>query len=385
MTDDEILEAIRGSHASALVPGRLGGHDVHLSTFRIGGKAPLTTVFRIRDGRLTLLRAADGSYREDLAVALLDAADRAPGRLGDVVHVQPLDLDGLALDRVVVYLPVQAYRGRPELSAATVRVVPAHRSEVRPGESRDEFEETTGKSMRLPVDEWARSPRPRAAVRLLDDWPGGPLARTRRAFPQAAEHVFTRTAPGLARGIRLEATDVRGHRLVVSRTWDRLTGTLILSTDGTVHPVDIPISAPWATLSPIFSGDPVDPRALAAPSHPDIAEDLLEFTYETADRGWASVPLPTTLESCLTRLRGQILRTPGNFGVFYSRSGAIVQVRRCPEDEPPLWLETPYPDVGHSLGRHVTVEEAERLITILAREDRSAVPELDDLTTVTWS
>ncbi|GAA4923424.1 hypothetical protein [Actinoplanes utahensis] len=508
MTDDEILDAIRQVQVTDPVAARVGRHDVYLTRIRIGGREPLTTVFRIRDGRLTLLRAANGTYREDVAAALLDATDKAPPLPGGSVHLMPLSVDGFALDRVVLFPPSDGFRRRPDLREVTVRAAAVHRSEIRPGETLKTFEEATGKVMRLPIDDWSRTPQPRADVRLLDDWPGGSMTRTDHPVLRPAEHLVTTVLPRLPRGIHIEATDVRGHHLVLTRDWDRLTGTLTMprtttasdptvpatsvapyppapstpripgatskarassdadpsgyagsisdagsSSDadpfghtgpfrdagsfsdadpfghtgpfrdagsfsdadsfdqvsafggtydlegpespagsgarhGTVepdaparYPIDLPRVSAWPALRTIFAGDEVVPELLTVPREPE--QDLLEFTYQTVDHGWASIPLPDTLENCVARIRNQIIRTPENWAVFRSRSQAIVQVR-CEDHEPPLWLETPYPEADHSLGRHVTLTEAEHLLTILAREDRSAVPELDALTTVPW-
>ncbi|MBF9133567.1 hypothetical protein I0C86_32210 [Plantactinospora sp. S1510] len=64
------------------------------------------------------------------------------------------------------------------------------------------------------------------------------------------------------------------------------------------------------------------------------------------------------------------------------RSGGIVQMRW---EQRRLWLETPDPEASASLGRHVTIPEAERMIRALATEDRVAVPELGGLTTDSWN
>lgn len=63
------------------------------------------------------------------------------------------------------------------------------------------------------------------------------------------------------------------------------------------------------------------------------------------------------------------------------RSGGVVQM--CWKADR-LWLETPHPESATATGRHVTLAEAERMITILATEDRVAVAELGETVTGPW-
>ncbi|MEU4421901.1 hypothetical protein AB0F81_14850 [Actinoplanes sp. NPDC024001] len=447
MRDEEIIERIRIDRRHDATPARIGRHDVVVETVRLGAAVgELTTVFRVRDGVITLLRAARGTFRADVAATLLDTADRMPGDLGGVVHVAELRADGLALDRAAVFRPSQAFND-PELASLTVAAVPVHRSEVREGETTAAFEETTGKLMRLPVNEWDRQPKPRAHARLLDDWPGGRMRKVKKPGMWPAERLFTEVAPDLGIEVRLEATDVRGHRLVLSRTWDRLTGVLTLASDtekhassaethagdteshassadthangtepyassadthangtephassadthasGTEilasgagrraekHPVDVPRLAAWPALEAIFAGREVRPADLTVAGTPET--DVLDVTFQTAARGWAGAPRLDTLADALSLLTTPGLHTPGDWAAFTSRSGTVVQVR-C-EDDGRLWLESPDARSSRSLGRHVTVDEASRMVTILAREDRSAVAELGGLSTVSW-
>ncbi|GAA1602109.1 hypothetical protein [Actinoplanes couchii] len=425
MTDDEMIEALHRAYHRESEPARLGDHQVRIMSFEVGGGL-LTTVFRIGDGRLTLLRAAKGTYREDVAIALLDAVDQV-GDPGRQVHTRPLTVDGFPLDRAVVLHPVDAFSRRPELNTITTLAAPAHRGEVRPGESPEAFALVTGGVLNLRLAEWSRSPTPRADTRLLDEWPGGPLDVSDQAHPMSAESQLTGVAQGIPAGVRLELTDVRGHRLVLTRSWDRLTGTLLPAApaspatptapaapaapagpdapgtpatpagpdapatpatpagpDATAAaplPVDIPRQEVWPLLAPIFAGDPIPHANLVVPGSPE--EDILEMTYQTADCGHAERPFLATLESCAKRIKNHIVRTPGNWAVFRSRSGATVQLAHEDHD-PPLWLETPYPEQNLSRGRHVTVDEATRILTVLCREERSPVPDLADLQTVPW-
>lgn len=381
MTDDEILEAIHQACRKQTEPARLGRHRVRILATTVG-QGPLTRIFRISNGRIVLLRAAKGSYRADVAIALLDAVDRVPADPGDTVHLRPLQVDGFPLDRAAVLHPADEFRSRPELGAITTLAVPAHRSEIRPGESREDFQQVTDGILRLPLSDWSRPPTPRADARILDEWPGGRMYPTEIAYPWPAENQLDRVAREIPAGIRLELTDVRGHRLILTRDWDRTTGTLFPA-DGTPLPVDIPRLTAWPRLGPIFSGAPLpQPSELIVPGSPE--QDVLGITYHTTDCGHADLPFLETLANCEKRITNHILRTPGNWAVFRSRSDAVIQLRHEDHD-PPLWLETPYPDKALSRGRHVTRAEATRLLTVLAREDRSPVPDLDDLQTVPWN
>lgn len=49
-----------------------------------------------------------------------------------------------------------------------------------------------------------------------------------------------------------------------------------------------------------------------------------------------------------------------------------------------LWLETPNPADQSSTGKYASLDEAERMLTILATEHRNGVAELDEVTTKPW-
>ncbi|MEU4420441.1 hypothetical protein AB0F81_07415 [Actinoplanes sp. NPDC024001] len=376
MTDDEIIERLRTARPFPAVPARIGGHDVRVETVPMPDGAT-TTVFRVRDGRVTVLRAELGSFREDVAAALLDL----PAEPSGVVRAVALHVAGLALDRAVVRGPGVEFPADPVLSARTVSVDVAHRSEVLDGEDAAAFLlTTTGKSLGLPLHDWNREPLARADARLLDDWPGGPIRRSRRRFPWPAERLLTQIAPEGPSGVRVEIRDVRGYELVVQRRWDRIVGTLTPPGGGTVQEVDVPRRLAWRAFAPIFRGE--DVTGLETVIEGAAETDVLEMRYQTEDRGWAELPALHTLEDCEARLSRHIARTPGNWAVFTSRSDAVVQVS-C-EDGGRLWLETPDAAAGRSRGRFVTGDEAARMLRILASEDRSAVEELGDLETVSW-
>ncbi|MEV6299450.1 hypothetical protein AB0M02_08605 [Actinoplanes sp. NPDC051861] len=379
MRDEEIVERITAMRQRDSVPARIGRHDVRMETMRLGAAVgELTTIFRVRDGAVTLLRADRGSFREDVAAALLDAADETPDELSGRVHVQPLTVDDLRLDRVVAYRSEMGWTGDPELDAVTTTIAPVHRSEVRPDEPTAAFEDNIGMLMRLPINTWSRPPKPRADTRQLDDWPGGRMRRSRRTAPWPAEYLFTEVAPDLGSGVRVEASDVRGHRLVVSRSWDRLTGTLTLPGTDTELPVDVPRLAAWPALAPIFAGGDVTLATLTGSGRRE--RDVLDVTYGT-EEGGIEVPALRSLDYCIDLL-DVILRELESWAVFASRSDAVVQVR-C-EGDKLLWLETPDAEAGSSVGKYASLDEVVQMLTVLAREDRSAVAELEDLTTVIW-
>ncbi|MET8867211.1 hypothetical protein ABZW11_30065 [Nonomuraea sp. NPDC004580] len=92
-------------------------------------------------------------------------------------------------------------------------------------------------------------------------------------------------------------------------------------------------------------------------------------------------PVPMSLAQARSLLLDLIPRA-GNFAVFVGRSGGVIQMRW--EDGRRLWLEAPDQEARHSRGRHVTPDEADDLVTILAREDRVAIDRLGDLETHPW-
>ncbi|MFI0371023.1 DUF6891 domain-containing protein [Actinomadura sp. 1N219] len=118
------------------------------------------------------------------------------------------------------------------------------------------------------------------------------------------------------------------------------------------------------------------------PAPPVPGTDRLDVTYSDYARGRnAEDPMPMTLAEA----RGLLLElTPyaDNFAVFEGRSGDVAQV--IWETGPRLWLEFPDPAARRSHGRHVTVAEAEDIISVLAAEDRAALDLLPGHTTENW-
>ncbi|BCJ47971.1 hypothetical protein GCM10010168_23300 [Actinoplanes ianthinogenes] len=376
MTEDEIVERIRRARQREQTPARIGGHEVLIDTVRLP-TGIVTTVHRILDGRVTVLHAGAGSFREDVARALLDVPAVATGTVQPVA----IDVPGLRLDRALALGPDDA-GSDPELDERTVIVVAVHHSEILPGEPEQDFAtaiSTRGTGLAYRLNEWDRHPVPRADARLLDDWPGGMMHRSERFHPWQAERMLTRVAPDGPAEVRVEIRSMAGHDLVLQRRWDRAVGTLTFP-DGTPVPIDLPRHELWARLGAVFLGEDTTGLVTVAAGTPEA--DVLEIRYQTEDRGWASLPRMESLDSCVARLDAHILRSPGNWAVFTSASDAVIQVE-CTE-EGGLWLETPDPDTKQSLGRLVTVAEAATLLGVLAREDRSAVADLPGVETVPW-
>ncbi|MBB4930873.1 hypothetical protein F4561_001693 [Lipingzhangella halophila] len=374
------------------VPGRVGRHDVLVEQSAFG-----TSLYRIHDGRVLTLRANTG-YREDVAAALLDAVERLvdtdTGALGRSVRLRPIDVTGFPLDRAALLGPgaTRVFRDRPRLAECGYEVFAVHRTETADGDDHKVFAATvTGKNLGIREHDWTRDPRPRAEVRRLDGQPGGLYRRTRtsrRSTKPAflpAERVLAQDAPNLLDGVHVSMRDVRGHELELRREWDRLCGTLrapVPVPESAQEVGDVQFSVPrnegWRLLGPVFRGDALDlaPLSDAAAEPP---ETMLHMSVSDRERRRHDDAVhPENLDGCLRWLRA-LAPSAGNFLVLEARSGGVVQVMWHEGER--LWLETPEPERRRWRGRHVALEEAERMITILAREDRVAVDELGDLET----
>lgn len=378
MTADRRLEElIQEGRPAPSAPVRLGRHDVLVEATGYG-----TSVYLVRGGRVLTLRANTG-YREDVAIALLDATAGLMDAddLGDRVHLRPIEVPGFALDRAALLGPGRAhfFRGKPALAGLGLQVVPVHRSETADGEACERFEHAVlGKGLAVRHHDWTRDPRPRADVRRLDDLPDGPYAGNRKPTVRSAQDVLDREVPDLMEGVRLSLRDMRGRELRLHREWDRIRGTLHVPGEAAAE-VSVPRSSAWRALGPLFLGGEVDSAALSgAAAEPH--EAMLEMRVNDRERGRHDERRrPQALDGCLRWLRA-LAPTDGNFLVFAGRSGGVVQM--IWQEGPRLWLEAPEPAHRRSRGRHVTLEEAERMITILAEQDRVAVDDLGDLRTV---
>jgi hypothetical protein len=381
-----IEDLIQQGRPGPSVPGRIGRHDVLVEATGFG-----TSVYQIRGERVLTLRANQG-YREDVAAALLDAVDDLADAddLGSTVWVRPLDVPDLALDRAVLLGPGHTdFFDRTPLADRGLQVIPVHRSEVVEGEEYESFwPGVIGKNLGIRHHDWTRLPAPRADVRRLDSGAGGLYRHNRRSRRSAkpalvrAESVLKRDLPGLLAGVEVSARDVRGHELRLRREWDRLRGTLQLAGAAEVVDVDIPRHSAPDVFGPLFAGADFDPAALTRAAAGPPEEMLAMRVNDAGRRRYDSEDHPASLDECLRWLRA-LGPVDGNFLVFAGRSGGIVQMMwQDAPDGPRLWLETPDPARGNSRGRHVTLDEAERMITILARTDRVAVDDLGDLETV---
>jgi hypothetical protein len=108
---------------------------------------------------------------------------------------------------------------------------------------------------------------------------------------------------------------------------------------------------------------------------------LLDVTYEYLPTGPSeAASRPMVLPELLDVVRRLPTRTDSWLSAI-SGTGGIVQMRW---EDGRLWLETPHPDDGTATGKHASLAEAERMLTILATEDRVAIAELDGVTTQGW-
>ncbi|GAA3232447.1 hypothetical protein GCM10010532_068560 [Dactylosporangium siamense] len=108
---------------------------------------------------------------------------------------------------------------------------------------------------------------------------------------------------------------------------------------------------------------------------------LLDVTYEYLPTGPSEgASRPMVLPELLDVVRRLPTRTDSWLSAI-SATGGIVQMRY---EDGRLWLETPHPDEGAATGKHASLEEAERMLTVLATEDRVAIAELDGVTTQRW-
>jgi hypothetical protein len=108
---------------------------------------------------------------------------------------------------------------------------------------------------------------------------------------------------------------------------------------------------------------------------------LIEVTYQTNPGGPnESDGLPLRWDESAEIVRRMPTRT-GSWLSAITPSGGIVQMSW---DDGQLWLETPHPHEATSTGKHATVEEAVRMLRILAEEDRVAIAELPGAIARPW-
>ncbi|MEU4689978.1 hypothetical protein [Actinoplanes sp. NPDC023714] len=107
---------------------------------------------------------------------------------------------------------------------------------------------------------------------------------------------------------------------------------------------------------------------------------LMEVTYQCLPTGPQQIAgRPMSLPEMLAVLR----RLPTRTGSWLSavHEAGIVQMRW---EHGGLWLESPFVAESASVGKYAGLDEAERMLTILATENRTAIRELDGVTTKPW-
>lgn len=360
---DDGVEYLRGhggpEQMRALLTGLAGRHfAAHL-------EAQTSWPDRTDNDRLTdAFRALDASgliAREDFACCQScgvgeiggEAIETAPARGYVFYHYQDaeraVDCDGLRLAFGLIDEPPTAAIGREIVAALRAEGLPV------------DWNDAPGERITVPM-RWARRRHGRMAAH-----PSGPGARQIGVEVVRGEHeVATLIAdtvleeivlPWLPDGVAIRLTD--GDRaIVVHREFDRL-----VSDEG--H------------RTGRFDGL----RLFGTPGEPQPEEDLLEVTYESQPNGpYEDDGRPMTAAEAVDVLRRLPTRTE-SWLCAAGRSGDIVQM--CWEDGR-LWLETPDDEVEESLGKFATLAEAERMLTVLADEDRVAIRELPEVLVRSW-
>ncbi|MEV0459921.1 DUF6891 domain-containing protein [Catellatospora methionotrophica] len=231
---------------------------------------------------------------------------------------------------------------------------------------------------------------------LQVDWDGSPTARIhvrvrweRRRYGRMAAHApYDPAEPELS-------VQVTKGRL---RIGPRLTGTALAR-------LELPWLPPDVTVRVEGSGPPMevhrdgshlvsddgrrvgrfDGLRLLAGGHDPAAPDepgLLEVSYASQPNGPSAFPgVPMVLPEVLEVLPRLPTRTKSWLSAI-SGSAAIVQMSW---DDGKLWLETPHPEDATATGKHATLDEAVRMLTVLATEDRSALAELAGVSRRPWN
>jgi hypothetical protein len=381
-----LADLIQKGRPSPAVPARVGHHDVLMESGFVG-----VFVYQIRGERILVVHANKG-YRDDVVAALLDAVDDLADAddLGSTVHLRPIEGPGFALNRAALLGPGQTdfFKNTP-LADRGMQVIPVHRSEAVDGEECEAFwPGVIGKNLAIRHHDWTREPSPRADVRRLDDGTGGLYRHNRHSRRSSkpalvkARTVLEQHLPSLPDDVRLSVMDTRGYDLRLHREWDRLRGTLQIPGKAEAIDVNIPRLSAWAVFGPLFGGAAFEPAVLEAQRPPEHM--LMMCVNDSERRRHDRDDHPASLEECL-RWLDALAPTDGNHLAFAGRSEGVVQMRWQGPGEPRLWLETPEPAHHCSRGRYVTRDEAATVIGALAREDRVAVDDLDNLETVTWN
>lgn len=116
-------------------------------------------------------------------------------------------------------------------------------------------------------------------------------------------------------------------------------------------------------------------------SSPADEPGLLDVTFQSGRTGpRATAAQPMVLSEALDVLRRLPTRT-NSWLCAVSGTEGVVQLRW---EDGRLWLETPHPEDHTSTGTYASLAEAERMVTILATEDRVAIADLDGATRQRW-
>ncbi|MEU8422198.1 hypothetical protein AB0C15_15130 [Micromonospora sp. NPDC048835] len=277
-----------------------------------------------------------------------------------------------ALDGAGVYLTYGLF-GQP----ATVDVGEEIAAALRAEGLTVHWDGSTGTRIRVPLTWQRRRVGRRAAlpatvdddvdvdVDLPDRWTGvyAPTEGLSSAARLAGLHL-----PWLPAGVRVRLAH-QDVALVVRREGDALVGAYP-EQDGkelTVGRYD------GMDLIRRLTGRAVPAAALPTPP------DFLETTYQYRDDSQKDVPLDAAEACLLLRAMRPLSR---DFLTALGRSGGCVQVAW---ERDGLWLEELDPARATSTGRIATVAEAERMLTVLATQDRVPIDELGgDLVTKRW-
>ncbi|MFI5956183.1 DUF6891 domain-containing protein [Cryptosporangium sp. NPDC051539] len=227
-----------------------------------------------------------------------------------------------------------------------------------------DWDGTTARRIRVPLGWAVRRHGPRAAFPVSPE-PAPDVevevAQGGRHYsiggPHSAELLARLELPWLPEGVTLRIQPLDGDRtpVLVRREFDRLRAD-----DGRV-------AGRFDGLR-LLRREPV--------AEPADEPELLEIRY---DDGRYHHDRPMTPAEALDVLRG--MPTAGTWFCAKGRSGGIVQLT-WPEGG--VWVESPDVVTQTTTGAHATPADAERMLTVLAREDRVAVHELPGASTESW-
>ncbi|MEU4482403.1 hypothetical protein AB0F68_30720 [Micromonospora sp. NPDC023966] len=199
-------------------------------------------------------------------------------------------------------------------------------------------------------------------VELLGTWTA---AHRPGDGPMAGGRLTALHLPWLPAAVRVRLTWA-GRSVEVRREGDSLVGTF-------VDP-----GVPELTVGR-YDGLVLVRRLRGLPTTGEPAPTPVGFLVVTGDHADGSDrDVPMELAESLALLR-TMRPLSGDFLTCFGRSGGCVQTTWEPDG---LWVEELDTEAGVVVGRYATLTEVERVLTVLAVEDRVAVRELGDLTTL---